>query len=91
MFESLPVKYWKIYNARGCFLDMTGKKVLEAPSTMTATQRNNYFGYAVMSLNSLPMSQKPARAEYIPLGKELWRASRHRVPSDTRVITTGAI
>lgn len=38
-----------------------------------------------------PRSQKPASALYMPGGKELCRASRHLLPSDTRKITTGAI
>lgn len=46
-------------NARGHFLDMTGKKVLEAPSTMTATQRNNYHRYAVVSLNPYLCHRNP--------------------------------
>lgn len=82
----------------GSFLDIIVKNVLETPSTMTARQRIMYYYKlscppmsSVHALNSLPISQKPAKAEYIPLGKELWRASRQRVPSDTRVITTGAI
>lgn len=37
------------------------------------------------------MSQKPARALYIPWGKEDWRPNKHRFPSDTRTITTGDI
>lgn len=37
------------------------------------------------------MSQKPARALYIPRGNDDWRPSRQRLPSDTRTITTGDI
>lgn len=38
-----------------------------------------------------PMSQKPDRAVNIPSGNEGCRARRHRLPSDTRMMTTGDI
>lgn len=38
-----------------------------------------------------PMSQKPARALYIPRGKDAWRPSRQRLPSDSSTMTTGDI
>lgn len=37
------------------------------------------------------MSQKPARALYMPRGKDDCLPSKHRFPSDTRTITTGDI
>lgn len=75
-----------------CFWNMRGMDACD--SNMVAVRRDVCYlpaSLAAPPLNSLPMSQKPARAEYKPLGKELWRASRQRAPSDTRVITTGAI